>query len=82
MAVLEALGIVLGVKAVPDMMAALGSTDLQSRTAAARIAIDLAARLEKTQPAEAGKLAAKILDATKEGTVRQRAQSLLGKSGK
>jgi hypothetical protein len=82
LAVLECLGAVLGAKAVSDMLAALASTNLKYRVAAARFALDLAVRLQKTDPAEAAKLAAAILDSTKEEAVRQQAQALLARSGK
>ena len=79
LAVLECLGAVLGAKAVSDMLAALASTDLKYRVAAARVALDLAMRLQKSEPAEADKLAGKILEATKEQAVLQQAQAMQAK---
>jgi HEAT repeat protein len=81
-AILEGLAKVLGVKALPDALAALKSENLKERMAAGRIALDLAQALKKDHPAEADRLLAAILEETTEEAVRQRAQQLLGRAVK
>jgi HEAT repeat protein len=78
-AILEALGKVLGIKAVPDVSAALESTDVRYRQPAAVIAVDQARAIRKEHPAEAEKLLKKVTAATKDEAVRQQAELLLGK---
>jgi HEAT repeat protein len=82
LAALECLASVLGGTALPDIRAALGSQDLKFRIAAARIALDFARAILKTQPDAAANLLPAILHATEEATVRQQAEQLLGRVGK
>jgi HEAT repeat protein len=81
-AILEAFVQALGVKAAPDVLAALESDSLRLRHAAATIAVDLARSIRKEHPAEAQKVLEKVLVATKDEAVRQQAELLLGKHGK
>jgi len=81
-AALEGLAVAIGAKAVDDVMAALDSDDVKYRVPAARTAVDLAASIRTDDPRQAEKLLKKVLEATKEQVVRQRAQLLLGKPPK
>ncbi len=78
-AALEGLAAAIGGKAVDDVMAAMGSDDVKYRVPAARTAVDLARSIRTDDPRQAEKLLKKVLEATKEETVRQQAQLLLGK---
>jgi hypothetical protein len=80
-AALETLAMALGPKAVGDVVKALDSEDVGFRHPAARTAVDLAAAILKSDAAGADKLLYKVLDATEEEAVRQRAELLLGKYG-
>jgi HEAT repeat protein len=78
-AALEALAGALGPKAVADVVKALDSKDVKFRHPAARTAVDLAVAIRKDDSQGADKLLNKVLDATEEEAVRQRAEILLGK---
>jgi len=69
-------------KAVGDVSRALDSDELKYRAAAARTALDLARAIQKDHPAEAKKILKKILKATEEKAVIQKAELLLDKAHK
>ncbi len=77
LAALDALGAVLGPKAVGDVLKALDAEDLRYRVPAARTALRLAKAIRKKNRDASDRLLAKIPDATEEGFVRQEAQRLL-----
>jgi HEAT repeat protein len=77
-AALEALAGALGSRAMGDVMKALDSKDVKFRHPAARTAVDLAVAIRKDNSQDADKLLTKVLDATEEEAVRQRAEFLLG----
>ncbi|MFO8011843.1 MAG: hypothetical protein R6X20_00920 [Phycisphaerae bacterium] len=77
LAALDALGDVLGPKAVGDVLKALDSKDLRYRVPAARTALRLAKAIRKKDRDASDRLLKKIPDATGEGFVRQDAERLL-----
>ncbi|MDP6523421.1 MAG: hypothetical protein QGH15_04285 [Kiritimatiellia bacterium] len=77
LAVLAALADVAGVKASGALLEAMDSKDLKLRHHSAWTAVDLAAVIRKDHAAESGRLLKKVLDATNEESVRQKAQSLV-----
>jgi hypothetical protein len=77
LAALDALGDVLGPKAVADVLKALDSKDLRYRVPAARTALRLAKAVRKKDRDASDRLLEKIPDATEEGFVRQEAERLL-----
>jgi hypothetical protein len=81
-AALRGLAEALGVKAVGDVLRALDSEELWYRAAAARAALDLASSIQTADPAAARKVLSKILRATQEKAVIQKAELLLGKAGR
>ncbi len=80
-AALECLGTVVGVRAVDDMLAALGSKDERLRLPAARIAVDLARSIIQEHPREAQTLLNKAMEATLEEAVHVDAKVLLLQRG-
>lgn len=79
-AALAVLAETVGVEAVGDVMAAMGSKDLRMRNPAARTAVKLAEAIAKDHAVEAGKLLMKVLEATKEQAVRRQAELLLAQA--
>jgi hypothetical protein len=77
LAALDALGAVLGGKAVDDVLKALDSKDMRYRVPAARTALWLAKAIRKKDRDAADRLLKKIPEATEEGFVRQDAEWLL-----
>lgn len=69
----------MGAGAVKDVLAALDVREPRVRIAAARTAVQLAKRLQKDNPAEAGKLLKKVLSATEEKALLLAAEQLLGR---
>jgi len=76
-AALECLGAAVGVRAMDDMLGALGAKDVRLRHAAARIAVDLAESWLAEHPREAEKLLKQAVEATIEEAVHVRARELL-----
>jgi hypothetical protein len=81
-AALHVLAMAAGVKAVDDVMAAMGSQELRYRVPGARTAVKLARSIRKDHKAEAVKLLERVLQATQEKAVLQEARTLLGEAGK
>jgi HEAT repeat protein len=82
LAVLEGFIHIVGEAALPGVTAALASQDLQYRTAAARLALDLVRAIQKALPGEAERLLERILEATKEEAVHRQAEQLLSEAGR